>query len=141
MREMGQSAWLITSYLPYRAQTKESMRGRQEPAVTTGYHGAIIILSGRPRTEDLEKLPVKARRHKTTPVQSSVSCLASCGATISAGENFEGPHVWPNGKTLLQYAQKDQTSHPPNPGAPRRALSQARPQRAITYYFTKGSLG
>jgi len=29
-----------------------------------------------------------------------------------------------------QDAQKDQTSHPPNPGAPRRALSQARPQRA-----------
>src|SRR5467141_1365064 len=29
-----------------------------------------------------------------------------------------------------QDAQKGQTSHPPNPGAPRRALSQARPQRA-----------
>lgn len=27
-----------------------------------------------------------------------------------------------------QVAQKDQTSHPPNPGAPRRTLSQARPQ-------------
>ncbi len=25
--------------------------------------------------------------------------------------------------------QKGQTSHPPNPGAPRRALSQARPRR------------
>ena len=30
----------------------------------------------------------------------------------------------------VQDAQKGQTSHPPNPGAPRRALSQARPQRA-----------
>jgi hypothetical protein len=29
-------------------------------------------------------------------------------------------------------AQKGQTSHPPNPGAPRRAVPRARPQRAIT---------
>src|SRR3979411_106239 len=29
-----------------------------------------------------------------------------------------------------QDAQKGQTSHPPNPGAPRRAVPQARPQRA-----------
>ena len=29
-----------------------------------------------------------------------------------------------------QDAQKGQTSHPPNPGAPRRAFPQARPQRA-----------
>jgi len=82
------------------------MRGRQEPAVTTGYHGAIIILSGRPRTEALEKLPGRSRRHKTTPVLRSVSFLAGCGPTISARENFEGPHVWPNGRTLLQDAQK-----------------------------------
>jgi len=27
------------------------MRGRQEPAVTTGYHGAIIILSGQSSAE------------------------------------------------------------------------------------------
>jgi hypothetical protein len=32
-------------------------------------------------------------------------------------------------KHTIQDAQKVQTSHPPNPGAPRRALSQARPQR------------
>jgi hypothetical protein len=30
----------------------------------------------------------------------------------------------------MQDAQTGQTSHPLNPGAPRRALSQARPQRA-----------
>src|SRR5205809_3590892 len=42
-------------------------------------------------------------------------------------------------KTLHQDAQKAQTSHPPNPGAPRRALSQARPQRTFTFY--KGWLG
>jgi hypothetical protein len=28
----------------------------------------------------------------------------------------------------MQDAQKGQTSHPPNPGAPRRAVPQARPQ-------------
>ena len=32
----------------------------------------------------------------------------------------------------LQAGQKGQTFHPPNPGAPRRALSQARPQRVKT---------
>ncbi len=30
----------------------------------------------------------------------------------------------------MQDAQKGQTFHPPNPGAPRRAIPQARPQRA-----------
>jgi hypothetical protein len=35
-----------------------------------------------------------------------------------------------NKKTLTQDAQKVQTSHPPNPGAPRRTLSQTRLQRA-----------
>ena len=34
------------------------------------------------------------------------------------------------GEYSQQDAQKGQTSHPPNPGAPRRALPQARPQRA-----------
>jgi len=33
------------------------------------------------------------------------------------------------GNNNPQGAQKGQTSHPPNPGAPRRALSQTRPQR------------
>ncbi len=93
MREMGQSAWLSTSYPPYRAQREESMRGRQELSVTTGYHGAIIILSGRPRTEDLEKFTGKARRHKTTPVLYSVSFLAGCGKTISAQQDSDGLHV------------------------------------------------
>jgi hypothetical protein len=32
------------------------------------------------------------------------------------------------GETFPQAAQKGLTSHPPNPGAPRRALSQTRPQ-------------
>jgi hypothetical protein len=34
-------------------------------------------------------------------------------------------------ENILQDAQKGQTSHPPNPGAPRRAVPRARPQRAI----------
>jgi hypothetical protein len=33
-------------------------------------------------------------------------------------------------ENTAQGVQKCQTSHPPNPGAPRRALSHARPQRA-----------
>jgi len=36
-------------------------------------------------------------------------------------------------KNTDQDAQKVQTSHPPNPGTPRRAFSQARPQRAVTF--------
>jgi len=36
-------------------------------------------------------------------------------------------------KDHAQDAQKVQISHPPNPGAPRRAVPQARPQRSITY--------
>jgi len=42
---------------------------------------------------------------------------------------FDGPLVWHNWSALLQDAQTGQTSHPPNPGAPRRALPRARPQR------------
>jgi len=34
-----------------------------------------------------------------------------------------------NTTALSQDAQKGQTSHPPNPGAPRRAVPRARPQR------------
>jgi hypothetical protein len=45
-----------------------------------------------------------------------------------ACENFDSLHVWHNRRTLPQDAQKGQTSHPPSPGAPRRALSLARPQ-------------
>lgn len=56
MREMGQSAWLSTSYLLYMAQREESMRGRQELAVTTEYHGAIIILSGQSSAEGRQTL-------------------------------------------------------------------------------------
>jgi hypothetical protein len=98
--------------LPYRAGRQESTRWRQESAVTTGYHGAIIILSGQPRIKDLERLPRKARRNKTTPMRSSVSCLAACGTTISAGEDLEGLTVWPNEITLLQDAQKVRPARP-----------------------------
>ena len=43
-------------------------------------------------------------------------------------------------RTPSQYAQKGRTSHPPNPGAPRRALSQARPQQAIITIFPVAGL-
>ncbi len=39
----------------------------------------------------------------------------------------------------MQDAQKCQTSHPPNPGAPRHAVPKAKPQRTSTLY--KGWLG
>jgi hypothetical protein len=38
-------------------------------------------------------------------------------------------------ENTAQDAQKGQTSHPPNPGAPRRAFSQARPQRTIPFIW------
>ena len=34
----------------------------------------------------------------------------------------------------MQDVQKVQTSHPPNPGAPRRAVPQAKPQRTSTLF-------
>ncbi len=55
---------------------------------------------------------------------------AGYGKTISAHQSFDGLHVWDKSRTLQQDAQKGQTSHPPNPGASRRAYSQARPQQA-----------
>ena len=39
--------------------------------------------------------------------------------------------VWRNKIPFLRDAQKDQTSHPPNPSAPRRALPRARPQQFL----------
>ena len=51
-------------------------------------------------------------------------------------EYLQGLHVWHNGETLPQDAQKGQNSHPPNPGAPRRALSQSRPQLLADPRFT-----
>ena len=49
--------------------------------------------------------------------------------TISAQQSFDGLRVWDKEKIHPQDDQKDRTSHPPNPGAPRRALSHAGPQR------------
>jgi hypothetical protein len=51
-------------------------------------------------------------------------------------ENFDGPHVWDNRETLLQHAQKGQTSHSPNPGALRRALSKQGRNSAADPCFT-----
>ena len=41
---------------------------------------------------------------------------------------------------ILQDAKKGQTSYPPNPGAPGRALPQARPQRAIIFQGVAGMI-
>ena len=48
--------------------------------------------------------------------------LAGCGETISAQKTFDDPHVRDMRRTSTQDAQKSQTSHSPNPGAPKRAL-------------------
>ena len=112
MREMGQSAWLNTSSLTLQGL------GRRVNVREIGKESNDWILWGniysvwRPRTEDLERLSGKARRNKTTPMRSSVSCLAPCGTTISAGEDFEGLTVWPNEKILLQDAQNDRPARP-----------------------------
>jgi hypothetical protein len=58
--------------------------------------------------------------------------LVGYGITILVHQNFERH----NRRTLLQGAQTGQTSHPPNPGAPRRALRQARPQLLPDPRFT-----
>jgi hypothetical protein len=52
--------------------------------------------------------------------------LAGCGKTIVARWKFNGP----------QDAQKDQTSHPPNPGAPRRAFSKQGRNSSVDPRFT-----
>jgi hypothetical protein len=56
--------------------------------------------------------------------------LAGCGKTNSVQRSFTGLHVWDKSRTPQQDAQKGQTSHPPNPGTPRRTLFHARPQQA-----------
>jgi hypothetical protein len=56
-----------------------------------------------------------------------VRSLADRGKTILPQQGFKDLHVQEK-KTDLPEAQQGQTSHPPNPGAPRRAVPQARPQ-------------
>ncbi len=67
------------------------MRGWYELALTTGYHGVIIIIvSGPPRREDSEKLPVKDRHpHKTTLRRNNEPFFAGCGTTITPRQNIE----------------------------------------------------
>ena len=73
-------------------------------------------------TEILSTCPITRR-----PLDST---LVGYCKIIVAGENFDGPHMVYSKGTLPQDTQKGQTSHPPNPGAPRRAVPRARPQRA-----------
>jgi hypothetical protein len=49
--------------------------------------------------------------------------------------------MYDNEKTLTQDAQNVQTSHPPSPGAPRGALSRARPQRVKDRRVPSGAHG
>src|SRR5437773_8507856 len=54
--------------------------------------------------------------------------LAGYRKTISALQSFSGLDHWTKRGTLTQDAKKGLPSHPPNPGASRRTLSQARPR-------------
>ena len=66
---------------------------------------------------------------KISPARNALlRALAARRRAVLACENFYSLYLWPSRRTLPQDAQKGQTSHPPNPGAPKRALSQARPQ-------------
>ena len=47
MREMGQSAWLSTSFLTLQGSEGRVNARETGKAVRTGYYGAIFILSGR----------------------------------------------------------------------------------------------
>src|SRR6185295_7987648 len=65
------------------------------------------------------------------PVGCSRSDLSGAERFYSAHENLSSSLVCHNNsRNVPQEAQKFQTSHPPNPVAPRRAVPQARPQRA-----------
>jgi len=57
---------------------------------------------------------------------------AECATNHCSGFNKEGPafHEKSRAFCFFKDAQKDQPSHPPNPGAPRRAVPRARPQQA-----------
>ncbi len=55
---------------------------------------------------------------------AGVKVLAGCGKTAVVRPIFDGSPVSQSKSTLPQDAQKGRWSHPPNPGAPRRALSQ-----------------
>ena len=55
--------------------------------------------------------------------------IVGCGKTMPAYENFDGPYMWHNRRPLPQDGQEGQTSHPPNPGAPRRAIPRTKPLR------------
>ncbi len=66
------------------------------------------------------------RKSAAADIYGCFSDLTGCGKTISAWQNLDGLHGWAKCRTLPQDAQNGQRSHPPNPGALRRALSHAR---------------
>ena len=84
------------------------MQRKQKSAATIGYHEAINILPGYHPAESERRSQGKASPHKTIPLPAASSVSGSTG---------DHPYgILKNG----------QSCHPPNPGAPRRALSQAR---------------
>ena len=73
---------------------------------------------------------INAKGGKVPDTFSVSGFQVGCRKTNSTQQSFDGLHVWDKRRTPPQDVQKGQTSHPPNPGAPRRALPQARPQQA-----------
>jgi hypothetical protein len=58
------------------------MQRKQKLAATSGYYGAINILSGYPPAENGRCSQGKANRHKTIPLRAGMSCFSDCGTTI-----------------------------------------------------------
>ena len=90
---------------PYRAGRQESTRWRQESAVTTGYHGAIIILSCHAPQQMGAALTGIAPSQDHTGADQCVP-RSRLRRTISARENFKGPDVWANGRRLFRMLKK-----------------------------------
>src|SRR6266550_4687302 len=53
-----------------------------------------------------------SRKFSMRESETAVELLAGSRRTIFAHENFDGPHVWHNGKTLPQDAQKVRPARP-----------------------------
>ena len=97
------------------------MRGRQELAVTTGYHEAIIIQSCH-APQQMGAVP-----RGIAPSQDH-TCVEQCVLLSRLRNNyfgtrdFDSPNVWPNRVTLLQDAQKVRPARPQASRNRRRTL-------------------
>ena len=110
-------------------QAKQGQRSLDEELAVLLVHGILHLCGYDHERSEKEARRMYRRERMILSRLAPLPKIAGCGKTMLARENFDGEHVWHNRKTLLRDAQKGQTSHPPNPGAPRRAAPRARPQR------------